>query len=110
MDETNNLKSEIARLNRIITVLLDQISVLKAENSTLKNERGIKNIFDTVPDSYKGIKENINTDVISEKGIEENIDTDVTSRKGVKENIDTDATSEKGIKESIEEALNEDGE
>ena len=102
MDENNNLRAEIARLNKIITVLLDQISVLKAENNALKNERGIKNIFDTVPDYDKDIKENIDTDVISEKGIEENIDTDVTSRKGVKENIDTDATSEKGIKESID--------
>ena len=102
MDENDNLKPEITRLNRIITVLLDEISALKAQNSALRNEKGIENSNDTVPDYDKGIENNINTVTTSWKGTQSDIDTVPTSDKGIKNDNDTVATSWKGINTNID--------
>jgi len=101
MDENNNLKSEITRLNNIITVLLDQISALKAENSALKVGKGIQNSNDTVPDYYNGIEDNSNTVATSEKGTQPELDTVPTFDKGTPSELSTIATSEKGTQPEL---------
>lgn len=100
-DEINILKSEITRLNRIISVLLRQISALEAENNVLKSEKGIQISNDTVPDYYKGIKSNIDTAPISEKGTRSGLNTFPPSEKGIQSELGTVPTSEKGIQPEL---------
>lgn len=96
MDENNNLKSELTRLNKIITVLLKQISALEAENYALRTEKGIQNSNDTVPDYYMGTQSGLDTVPSYYKGTQPGLDTVPTSDKGITTDKDTVVTSEKG--------------
>jgi hypothetical protein len=97
-DEINTLKSEITRLNRIITVLLDRIIAAEQENLVLKNENALRNSIYTHADSEMGMINDFNTHPAFEKGIKENNDTAPVFDKHIKNSNDTDADFYKGIK------------
>ncbi|HLG34947.1 MAG TPA: hypothetical protein VI757_08720 [Bacteroidia bacterium] len=80
MDENTDLKNEVERLNKIISILVDRIDVLKRENIILRNvitanklnipasglSNGTKDIVSTIPEKGSGTTDSRST--IPEKG------------------------------------------
>lgn len=103
-EEIAYLKNEIARLNKIITVLLKYNDLLNAENALLKNANGQSNAEMAVPETWKGTIESNsafpeiqNGNNNADNAIPENENGNINSGSAIPENRNGQSNASDGI-------------
>lgn len=108
MDESTALKNEVERLNKIISVLIDQTDILKRENTILRNVITANKLSIPISDSVIGTNDTGNaiaekdngtndiTSTIAEKGSGTTDNTNTIVKKGNGTNDNGSTISEKG--------------
>jgi hypothetical protein len=101
MEETERLKKEIERLNKIINILIDQIGMLKSENEGFRQiikKNGLETAIG-IPDN--GQKEKITSVARSDNGQQEKNISVVLSDNGQQQTNISVARSDNGLNENI---------
>ncbi|HLG35060.1 MAG TPA: hypothetical protein VI757_09285 [Bacteroidia bacterium] len=95
------LQNEIVQLRKIISVLLEQIDMLKLNNTRAGNQTGGNNPVSSNPSQESGIIQLYPSNPQKEIGTNELISSTLQKESGMNEFISSDSKKEKGMNESI---------